>query len=76
MISLFVLRRNEPELERPYLAPAYPLLPAIALVIAIGCLAAVTYYNLAMAGVFAGIMLGSFLLFRVVGPQAGEDNAD
>ena len=75
MASLFALRRNEPELPRPYLAPAYPLLPAVALVLAIGCLGAVTYYNRAMFGVFVAIMLGSYLLFRIVGPQSREDGA-
>jgi ethanolamine permease len=31
MVSLFVLRRKEPELERPFRAPLYPLMPGIAL---------------------------------------------
>ncbi len=31
-VSLFVLRRREPDLERPFRVPGYPWLPAIALV--------------------------------------------
>jgi ethanolamine permease len=31
MVSLFVLRRREPQLERPFRAPFYPTFPAIAL---------------------------------------------
>ena len=34
MVSLFALRRREPDLPRPYRAPLYPLLPAVALVLA------------------------------------------
>jgi ethanolamine permease len=36
MISLFVLRRKEPDLERSFRAPLYVVFPAIALV-AKGC---------------------------------------
>lgn len=40
MVSLFVLRRKEPDLERPFRAPMYPLMPAIALGLAFVFLAA------------------------------------
>ena len=33
MISLFILRKKEPNLLRPFKAPFYPLFPAIALLI-------------------------------------------
>jgi ethanolamine permease len=69
MASLFVLRRNEPELERPYRAPLFPWLPGIALFLALGCLGAVAYYNLQMFGVFIGINLISFALFRAFTSQ-------
>ncbi|GBR06762.1 ethanolamine permease [Asaia siamensis] len=45
MISLFVLRRREPGLDRSYKAPLYPILPAIALAGAAISFVAVTYYN-------------------------------
>ncbi|MCH4091712.1 ethanolamine permease [Acetobacter sp.] len=45
MISLFVLRRKEPNMERSYRAPLYPILPALALSCAIVALAAVIFYN-------------------------------
>jgi ethanolamine permease len=45
MISLFVLRKKEPHLIRPYKAPFYPYLPLIALVFAIICLGSVVYTN-------------------------------
>ncbi|NIE80719.1 ethanolamine permease [Asaia sp. As-1742] len=45
MISLFVLRWREPQMERSYKAPFYPVLPAIALAGAAICFSAVSYYN-------------------------------
>ncbi|MFT8896392.1 MAG: ethanolamine permease [Acetobacter sp.] len=45
MISLFVLRRKEPNMERSYRAPLYPILPALALSCAIVALTAVIFYN-------------------------------
>lgn len=45
MISLFVLRRREPQMDRSYKAPFYPVLPAIALAGAAICFFAVSYYN-------------------------------
>lgn len=63
MISLFALRRQEPELERPYRAVLYPVFPAVALIIAVLSLAAMTWLNLGVAGVFAGIIALGALYF-------------
>ena len=41
MISLLVLRKREPDLRRPFLAPLFPFFPAIALSLALLCLFAV-----------------------------------
>lgn len=62
-VSLFALRKKEPLLHRPFLTPAYPFFPAIALAIAMIALAALVAYNLLLAGVFLLIMLLSFFLF-------------
>src|SRR6185436_8467378 len=40
MVSLFVLRKKAPGLERPFRAPAYPVFPAIALALSAVFLAA------------------------------------
>ena len=56
MISLFVLRKREPDLERPFRAVAYPVFPALALVIAAVALVAMTVYNLEIAAIFAGLL--------------------
>ena len=65
MISLFALRKKEPNLERPFKVPFYPLFPAVALVIALVALAAVTWYNLLLAGIYFGILGLAFLLFKM-----------
>jgi ethanolamine permease len=59
MLSLFALRRREPELPRPFRALLYPLAPALALVLSAGALVALVAYNLAIAGVFAALVAGA-----------------
>ena len=56
MLSLLKLRQSQPDLERPYRAPLYPILPLIALTLAIICLLAVTYYNPIIACIYATLM--------------------
>jgi ethanolamine permease len=63
MISLFKLRKNEPELERPFKVPMYPFFPAAALLIALVALAAVTFYNQKLALIFLGLIGASYLYF-------------
>lgn len=58
MAALFVLRRKEPELERPFSVPLYPYFPAIALVLSLVCLTAIVYYNPVLSlWFFAGLAL-------------------
>ncbi len=64
MISLFKLRKNEPNLDRPFKVPFYPLFPSIALSIASFSLIAMTYYNLKLAGIYYGIMFISWLWYK------------
>ncbi len=65
MISLLKLRKEKPEMERPFKVPFYPVTPVIALVIAIVALIAVIYYNLTLAGIYALIMIVSFAWFKI-----------
>lgn len=65
MVSLFVLRRREPNLERPFRAVAYPLFPALALVIATIALIAMGIYNPGIAGVFGAMLAVGALYFAV-----------
>lgn len=68
MLALFRLRKLEPDLHRPFLAPLYPILPALAFGLSVFCLAAVTYYNLKIAGIYATFMGIGFLIFLVLKP--------
>ncbi|MEO0470007.1 MAG: amino acid permease, partial [Bacteroidota bacterium] len=65
MVSFFRLRQQEPEMERPFRVPLYPLLPLLAIGIATIALLAIFYYNLLLGAIFGGIMLGSWALYRL-----------
>jgi ethanolamine permease len=65
MISLFILRRKEPELDRPFRSPFYPLFPAVALVLSCICLVAIVYYNFLLTIIFAA-GLGLWLMIFVI----------
>lgn len=67
MISLFALRRQEPELERPFLDRWYPYGPAIALVLSIVFMIAIVYFHLQLALIYLAILLtGSIYYWRLV----------
>jgi len=63
MLSLFALRKNEPALERPFPAIAYPLFPAIALALAAICLVTMVYYNQLLALIFLVLLVLAFAYF-------------
>ena len=63
MISLFVLRRNAPEMERPFKVPFYPWFPATALVIASVALVAMTVYNPLLALIYAAMLILAYIYF-------------
>ncbi|NND32028.1 MAG: amino acid permease, partial [Saprospiraceae bacterium] len=65
MISLLVLRKNEPHLARPFKVPLYPLSPTIALVIAGIAFVAITIYNPYLALIYFGILVLTFIWFRL-----------
>ncbi|AMO78573.1 MULTISPECIES: ethanolamine permease [Pseudomonas] len=66
MLSLFKLRRSEPHLERTFRAPGYPIVPGIALALALVCLAAMLWYNQVIALVFLALMLAGFICCNLV----------
>ncbi len=66
--SVLRLRKTEPDLARPYRTPLYPLTPIIALVLSVVCLGAMVWSYPVLAGVFAGILATSWLLFLVFVP--------
>jgi len=60
MMSLFKLRKTEPNLPRPFKAVAYPLFPIIILVLAAISLVTMFYYNQQLTLVFVVLMVMGF----------------
>jgi ethanolamine permease len=65
MLSLFKLRQTEPNLDRPFKAIAYPVFPAIALVLAGISLVTMIYFNQQLSLVFFGLMALGFVYFSM-----------
>lgn len=76
MLSLFKLRKSEPNLERSFKAPGYPLVPGIALVLALVCLAAMVWFNGTIALLFLGLMVIGMVYFLLTGAQRDAVPAD
>ena len=76
MMSLFKLRKSEPNLPRPFKAVAYPLFPIIALVLAAISLVTMIYYNQQLTLVFVVLMVLGFVYFSMTQSQrdAAIDN--
>ena len=65
MLSLFKLRRSEPQMERPFSAPLYPYFPAIALILALIALIAMMYFYPWLGLIFfvgLGVITGLFYM--------------
>lgn len=69
MISLFVLRKKEPALERPFKSPCYPWFPAIALGLSVISLFAIIYYNRWISVIFFAGLLVTWISFTLVQKQ-------
>ena len=65
MVSLLVLRKKEPDLERPFKVPMYPVFPILALVIASIAFVAMTVYNPLIALIYFGILVVMYLWFKM-----------
>ena len=64
MLSLFRLRQTEPNLPRSFMAPGYPVIPAIALALALVCLVAMAWFNTTIGLIFLGFMAAGFVWFQ------------
>lgn len=69
MLSLFKLRRSEPNLNRSFMAPGYPVIPGIALVIAVVCFVAMFYYNGTIGEIFIGFLVVGYVYFLATKTQ-------
>ena len=65
MISVIALRKNNPDLPRPFVIPFYPLFPIVALAISLVAIIAITVYNLALSLLFVLIIAVCFGIFKV-----------
>ena len=65
MVAYLQLKKNEPEMERPFKAPMYPLFPMTALIIASVALIAMSYYNPVIAAVFFALVGLTYLYFLI-----------
>ncbi len=65
MLSLLALRRKEPDLERPFKVPLYPITPIVALIIASVAFIAITVYNPSLALIYFAILAVSFGWFKM-----------
>jgi ethanolamine permease len=64
MLSLLMLRRKEPELERPFKVPFYPYFPLIALVIAIVALVAMITLNINLSLIYFSLLVLGYFYFK------------
>lgn len=67
MVSLFILRKKEPSLERPFASPFYPVFPATALVISVICLFAIIYFNMQISLIFFAGLIIVTTIFMLMG---------
>ncbi|MGH8355690.1 MAG: ethanolamine permease [Pseudomonas sp.] len=76
MLSLFRLRKTEPHLERSFRAPGYPLVPGIALALALVCLLAMAWFNTLIGLIFLGFMIAGFAYFLLTARHRASAPAD
>lgn len=69
MISVIRLRITEPNLERPFKVPYYPVFPLIALIIAVISFISMLIYNFMMGIIFISLLLLCFFAFRIIKPN-------
>lgn len=65
MVSLFRLRKKEPEMNRPFRAPFYPWFPMLALLLSVLCLFAVIYFNWQLSLLFFLILIAAYIVFYI-----------
>ncbi|GGH20202.1 ethanolamine permease [Mucilaginibacter phyllosphaerae] len=72
MISLFILRKKEPGMERPFTAVLYPVFPAVALAISTVCMLAIMYYNFQLSLIFFAGLAAAIVIFILLGKHKAK----
>jgi APA family basic amino acid/polyamine antiporter len=65
-LTLFALRRREPDTPRPYRARGYPLIPALTLLIAVALVVSMSWSAPGSALIVLGLLLASWPVSRLV----------
>jgi ethanolamine permease len=65
MVSLFALRKNQPNLHRPFKVPFYPVVPAFAMLAALVCFVAMAFYNQQIFLIFLAVVALGYALMRI-----------
>lgn len=76
MLSLFKLRRSEPDMPRPFVAPGFPWVPGFALVAASICMVTMIYYNALLFLVYLGFLAAGYVYFRLTAAKRHAVVAD
>lgn len=64
MVTVIILRKKEPGMNRPFRAPLYPYFPVIALIIAVISLIAMTTLNISVALIYFALLLAGYTWFH------------
>lgn len=72
MISLFALRKKEPNADRPFVTPYYPWFPGIALGLSIFSFFAIAWFNPIQTGIFLLVLALSLAGYKFFGKKPIE----
>jgi ethanolamine permease len=72
MISMLLLRKKEPDLDRPFRVPFYPVFPVTALVISIVSIVAMTVFNFTLALFYILLLLISYTFFKLIKKKGAQ----
>ena len=72
MISMLLLRKKEPDLDRPFRVPFYPVFPITALVISIVSIVAMTVFNFILALFYILLLLISYAFFKLIKKRGAQ----
>lgn len=68
MLALLKLRKSEPELERPFKVPFYPVLPVVAFIISCISFVAMAVFNWQLALLYFLLLLVAYSFFKIFRP--------
>jgi len=68
MVSIIILRKQEPALPRPFKVAFYPWFPLISLVIATVSIIAMFIFNLTLGVIYFSLLAIAFLLYKIFKP--------